>query len=141
MGFTLPPWIGPALTFTSAVLIPLVLYVRKLAKQVDAAGFASKADLDGLKKVSQDMDKRISGIEHDLEHAPAAADMRLLSDRLVKIEAALEQVPTTTALHDLGLKLERLAGAMEGHNNMQGEILNIVRRHENIIATAAARGH
>lgn len=140
MDFSLPPWIGPALTFTSAVLIPLVLYVRKLAKQVDAAGFASKADLEILKKAFQDTDKRLSGIEHDLEHAPGADDMRTLSDRLVKVEAALEQVPTTTALHDLGLKLERLAGAMEGHNNMQAEILNIVRRHENIIATAAARG-
>lgn len=140
MDFTLPPWIGPALTFTSAVLIPLVLYVRKLAKQVDTAGFASKADLEALKKDAQVTDKKLAGIEHDLQHAPGPAEIRVLSDRLVKIEAALEQVPTTQALHDLGLKLERLAGAMEGHNNMQGEILNIVRRHENIIATAAARG-
>jgi hypothetical protein len=140
MDFVLPPWIGPALTFTSAIVIPLVLYVRRLAQQVNAAGFASKADIDAVKKSMLDADKKLAAIEHDLEHAPSGTDMRALSDRLLQVEAALKQVPTTHALHDLGLKLERLAGAMEGHNTMQGEILNIVRRHENIIATAAARG-
>lgn len=76
--------------------------------------------------------------------APICAALKELGDEVRGLytaqqvmRAGLEQAPTLQAMHDLGLRLERVTAMLEASNESQARILRMVERHEEIITDAA----